>query len=267
MQLAKNGFNLILISRTYKKLEDLKEVITIKYGVQCEIIAMDFTQDEFLDFCAVHELINKLVKSGTDFITILVNNVGISHDIPVPFIETSETEMTNIINVNCFCTLKITQLVAPFMIKSHKGLILNMASFAGVFPTPLLAVYSGSKAFLIAWSQALGEELKPSGVDVQVVNSYLVTSAMSKIKRTSALVPSPKNFVNACLRLTGSNRRGGSMSPYNCTPYPSHGMMQWVLKRFVPEWIILKVNYSQHQQIRNRAIKRQKRLEAIAKGE
>jgi short-subunit dehydrogenase len=57
---------------------------------------------------------------------------------------------------------------------SKKGLILNMGSFAGAAPTPMLAVYSGSKAYLRTWSNSLTAELAPKGVVVEHVNTYYV---------------------------------------------------------------------------------------------
>jgi NAD(P)-dependent dehydrogenase (short-subunit alcohol dehydrogenase family) len=57
---------------------------------------------------------------------------------------------------------------------SKKGLILNMGSFAGAAPTPMLAVYSGSKAYLHTWSDALTAEMAPKGVVVEHVNTYYV---------------------------------------------------------------------------------------------
>ena len=111
---------------------------------------------------------------------ILINNVGLSHAIPVPFTETPAEELDAIVNINCLSTLRVTQPIAQSMKQRKRGLILTMGSFGGTYPTPLLATYSGSKAFLAQWSSALGAELAPYNVTVELVQSYLVTSAMSK---------------------------------------------------------------------------------------
>ena len=62
------------------------------------------------------------------------------------------------------------------MISRKKGLVLTVGSFAGLVPSPLLAVYSASKAFVSTWSQALGSELEGTGVTIQVLNTYFVVS-------------------------------------------------------------------------------------------
>jgi 17beta-estradiol 17-dehydrogenase / very-long-chain 3-oxoacyl-CoA reductase len=186
--------------------------------------------------------------------------VGLSHSIPVPFVETSQKEMTDIITINCLATLRVTQLVAPGMISRKRGLILSMASFGGAFPTPLLATYSGSKAFLQQWSSALGSELAPYGVRVQLVQSHLVTTAMSKIRRSSLLVPTPKQFVRAALGMIG--RSGGAQGiAFTSTPYWSHGIMHWFLSTFVGERsrFLVDQNKVMHENIRKRAVRKAER--------
>jgi 17beta-estradiol 17-dehydrogenase / very-long-chain 3-oxoacyl-CoA reductase len=203
----------------------------------------------------------KSLVSGLD-VAILINNVGLSHSIPVPFIQTEQKEMKDIVTINVTGTLRVTQIIAPIMVKQKRGLILTMASFGGVFPTPLLATYSGSKAFLQQWGTALGAELAPYGVRVQVVQSHLVASAMSKIKRTSAMVPSPKAFVQATLGKIG--RGGGSQGiAYTSTPWWSHGLMQWAITNLAPGGtmgsIVLGQNKTMHESIRKRALRKAER--------
>ena len=96
-------------------------------------------------------------------VTILINNVGQSHSIPVPFLKTEKKELKDIITINTTATLRITQIVAPIIVstvenpypKQLRGLILTMGSFGGLLPTPYLATYSGSKSFckpgLLPW--------------------------------------------------------------------------------------------------------------------
>lgn len=58
---------------------------------------------------------------------------------------------------------------------SRRGLILNMGSFSGTgIPSPMLATYAGTKAFLSAFTASLAEEVKDKGIDVQCLNTYFV---------------------------------------------------------------------------------------------
>ncbi|TVY71411.1 Very-long-chain 3-oxoacyl-CoA reductase [Lachnellula suecica] len=257
IQLAQKGFNLLLVSRTQSKLDTLSQEIEHKYAgsaVKVKVLAMDFAKNDDKDYAALKAAVDELD------VGILINNVGLSHDIPVSFIETPEQEIKDIIGINVTATLKVTKIVAPGMVKRKKGLILTMGSFGGWMPTPLLATYSGSKAFLQQWSTALGGELKGSGVDVELALSYLVTTAMSKVRRPSALIPNPRQFVKATLAKIG--RSGGAQNmAYTTTPFWSHAIFQWFIENTVGlgSSIGVSQNRAMHEDIRRRALKKAER--------
>ncbi|KAK2769819.1 hypothetical protein FQN53_005857 [Emmonsiellopsis sp. PD_33] len=257
-QLSRAGFNIVLVSRTASKLAAVAEEIhKLSPGTQTKVLAMDFAQNNDEDYQKFHDLIQDLD------ISILVNNVGLSHNMPVPFVQTPLDEMEGIITINCMGTLRVTQLVVPGMMQRKRGLILTMGSFAGFLPTPLLATYSGSKAFLQHWSTSLGSELEPYGVQVELVQSYLVTSAMSKIRRATATIPIPRAFVQSVLSKVG---RGSGLSRYAYTssPYWSHGLMSWALTEFIGPFSKVAVGYNKvmHESIRKRALKKAERENA-----
>lgn len=257
IQLAQKGFNIVLISRTESKLQTLASEIQTKYAgsnIQTKILAMDFSANRDEDYAKLKALVD-----GLD-VGILVNNVGQSHKIPVPFIQTPKEEIRDIITINCTGTLRVTQIVAPGMVQRKRGLILTMGSFGGWSPTPLLATYSGSKAFLQQWSTALGGELKGTGVDVELVLSYLVTTAMSKIRRTSLFIPNPRTFVKTTLAKVG--RSGGAQNmAYTSTPFWGHALIQWWLENTfgVGGTFVINRNKVMHENIRIKALKKAER--------
>ncbi|KAK9462446.1 uncharacterized protein V1516DRAFT_155907 [Lipomyces oligophaga] len=253
-QLAKAGFNIFLVSRTESKLVALADEIKAKYAVETKYQAIDFatpTADDYSKLAATVSLID---------VGVLINNVGQSHSIPVPFAEVDEVELTEIISINDLATLKVTRIVLPKMIAAKRGLILTMGSFGGYLPTPYLSVYSGSKAFLQQWSSALATEVKSQGVDVEFVLSYLVTSAMSKIKRTSLMIPNPKSFVKSTLTSIGL-ARGAQLVSYTSTPYPTHALFQFVIDNTVGAWssVVARSNLNMHISIRKRALRKAER--------
>ncbi|KAK5991338.1 Very-long-chain 3-oxoacyl-CoA reductase [Cladobotryum mycophilum] len=256
VQLAAKGFNLVLVSRTLSKLESLAKEIEEKYtgkGLQIKVLAMDFSQDKDEDYERLRELVKDLD------VGILINNVGQSHSIPVPFLETPKDELQNIVTINCLGTLKVTQAVAPIMQKRKRGLILTMGSFGGWTPTPYLATYSGSKAFLQQWSNALSSELADYNVDVYLVLSHLVTTAMSKIRRPSLLIPTARGFVKSALGKVGLG--GFQTAPYTYTPWWSHAFMLWVVENVagVNSPVTIWYNKKMHIDIRRRALRKQAR--------
>ncbi|KAM3436236.1 hypothetical protein NHJ13734_005176 [Beauveria thailandica] len=255
-QLAAKGFNLVLVSRTQSKLDALASEITAKFAAkapQVKTFSMDFSQDKDSDYDRLAELVK-----GLD-VGILINNVGQSHSIPVPFLETPRDELQNIITINCLGTLKVTQVIAPILKQRKRGLILTMGSFGGWTPTPYLATYSGSKAFLQQWSNALSSELADDNVHVQLILSHLVTTAMSKIRRASLLVPNARPFVKAALGKIGTG--GYQTAPNTYTPWWSHAFMLWFIENIpgVNSPLTISINKGMHLDIRKRALRKAER--------
>ncbi|CAI4281936.1 BPK_collapsed_G0003740.mRNA.1.CDS.1 [Saccharomyces cerevisiae] len=171
-----------------------------QHHVVVRILAIDIAEDKESNYESIKELCAQLP------ITVLVNNVGQSHSIPVPFLETEEKELRDIITINNTATLLITQIIAPKIVETVKAENKN-----------------GSKSFLQSWSNSLAGELSKDAIDVELIISYLVTSSMSKIRRSSLMIPNPQQFVKSTLRSVG--RRCGSQERYaTMTPYWAHAV-------------------------------------------
>ncbi|KAG1050959.1 hypothetical protein G6F43_006805 [Rhizopus delemar] len=256
LQLAKKKFNVFLISRTASKLEAVAEEIASQYGVETKCFAMDFTKGNPEDFSKVGEILNS-IRVG-----VLVNNVGVNHEIPTPFEEEDETIINNIVEVNIKGLMKMTKLVLPQMKTNRNGLIFNLGSFAGLVPTPYLSVYSAGKAFLSTWSQALGTEVAKDGIVVEHVNTYFVVSAMSKIRKPTILIPTAKNYVASVLSKVGV--ACGANVPFTSTPYPTQGIVNWVINNVFSHHFWVKHNDSIQKDIRKRALRKREREQAAA---
>ena len=86
-----------------------KQTIAEQYGVETKTFAKDFTKGDAEDFKKVGDIINT-IRVG-----VLVNNVGVNHDIPTPFAEEDDALINNIIEVNIKGQMKMTKLVLPQM--------------------------------------------------------------------------------------------------------------------------------------------------------
>ncbi|KZT19825.1 3-ketoacyl-CoA reductase [Neolentinus lepideus HHB14362 ss-1] len=252
IQLAKAGFNVVVAARSANALNET--VAEITSGAQTKIVTIDLSKDDdaaYNAFAAACE--------GLD-IGVLVNNAGKSHEMPTDFAETTKEEMEDILAINTKAVLRITAIVAPGMIQRKRGLILNIGSFAGAIPSPMLATYSASKAFLSTFSSALGAELTPHGITVEHVNTYFVVSNMSKIRRATALIPTPGAFVRAVLAKIGcACGAAGTGRPGTSTPFWSHALVDWGMN--VVGWTGGFVGYTHglHRSIRKRALKKKER--------
>ncbi|BGP21783.1 hypothetical protein JCM10295v2_000658 [Rhodotorula toruloides] len=261
LQLAGAGFNIFLASRTASKLDAIAQEITAKYpSVETQVHAIDFSSPS-ADYAALKAALDPLD------VGVLINNVGKSYEEPTFFQDLSDQDMTDIVEINVNATMKVTKLVIPGMISRKRGLILTVGSFASLIPSPLLAVYSGSKAFLSTWSQALGSELKGTGVEVELLNTYFVVSKLSKIRKSSWMIPTPKTYVRSVLSHIGV--RGGAVGqPHISTPYHGHAPVQWVVDHLFSRQFWLDYNRKLHLDIRKRVLRKREREAAKAvKGE
>jgi 17beta-estradiol 17-dehydrogenase / very-long-chain 3-oxoacyl-CoA reductase len=143
--LAKRGFKVVLIGRNPEKLLSTSADITkINSNVEIRTVVADFGSSDL-------SLYDKIEDSLRDLdIGVLVNNVGVGNDHPEYFTEFpgGSTAISNMLNVNCLAGTMMCWKVLPGMVERKRGAIINVSSFSGTFPMPLLSVYSATKAYL-----------------------------------------------------------------------------------------------------------------------
>ncbi|KAH7909779.1 NAD(P)-binding protein [Hygrophoropsis aurantiaca] len=260
IQLAKAGFNVMLVARNKTMLESVAaDISTNSASVETKIHLIDLGKKDQAAYDALR----------TEFadmdIGVLVNNAGKSHDIPTYFVDAPEQEVEDILSVNINALVRVTQAVLPGMTKRKRGLILNLGSFAGMIPSPMLATYSGTKSFVDTFTSALAEEVRAHGIVVQHLNTYFVVSKMSNIRRTSVFVPSPAAYVRSALsKITFSGGAAHTDRPDTLTPYWSHALLDYAVH--IVGWKAGFVSYTHrlHKDIRRRALRK---LERLAKKE
>ncbi|CAF1242077.1 unnamed protein product [Rotaria magnacalcarata] len=195
IELAKRGLNIILISRTKEKLEQVaKEIQNTNSTVQVKTVAVDFTKDS-----SIYTTIREQIR-GLD-IGILINNVGMSYEYPEFFdkVENGAKLVNDMIRCNVDSVAYLTQMILPDMLKNRRGLIVNVSSVSGLRPVPLLALYSGSKGFVDLFSRSLAAECATRGVLVQSLCPGFVVSKLSGIRKSSLFSPTPEQFVKSAL--------------------------------------------------------------------
>ncbi|XP_031568031.1 very-long-chain 3-oxoacyl-CoA reductase-B-like [Actinia tenebrosa] len=245
-QLAKQGINIVLISRNMEKLKNVDQEIRSLYNVNTKIIVMDFSGGP-----EIYEGLEEKLKDLE--IGILVNNVGVGDSCPDFFLMSSVQDDLKMLNVNVLSVVMMMHIILPGMVSRKKGLVINVSSVAGSMPMPLIATYSATKAFVDFFSRSLNTEYSSKGITVQCVMPMFVSTNMTKNMPTSALVPTGDNFVNQALGTVG-------VEPRTCG-YWSHSLQAWVFYNILPGWlrsyIIWKIWYG----IRTMVYKRRRRQE------
>ncbi len=110
------------------------------------------------------EEIFECIQKNSIQVDILVNNAGIQ--VYGKFHEANIDDVLQLLHVNMFAMTKLTKLFVEGMIERGDGKILNIASTGAFQPCPLNSVYCASKAFVLYLSEAMGEELKGTGVTI-----------------------------------------------------------------------------------------------------
>jgi 3-oxoacyl-[acyl-carrier protein] reductase len=100
---------------------------------------------------------------------ILVNNAGVAHT-PQPLEGVSEDDFDRILSVNVKAIYLAAKAVVPRFKAAGGGVILNMASTAGVSPRPRLTWYNASKGWVITATRSMAVELAPFGIRVVALN-------------------------------------------------------------------------------------------------
>jgi short-subunit dehydrogenase len=96
---------------------------------------------------------------------LLVNNAGFGHF--GAFLRQDAASVARMVRVNCEAVATLTHALLPDLV-ARRGAVLNVASSAAFQPTPHMALYGATKAFVLSFSEALREELAPHGVGVTV---------------------------------------------------------------------------------------------------
>lgn len=100
---------------------------------------------------------------------IMVNNAGITH-LPQAMEDITEEDFDRVLAVNAKSVFLSAKVIVPHMKKNNAGVILNVASTAGVSPRPKLSWYNASKGWMITATKSMAVELAPLGIRVNALN-------------------------------------------------------------------------------------------------
>ncbi len=159
---AEHGYNLVLVARTERKLDEIKRELENKYGVTVTTVPADLTlPDEAV------RLADELKKRRIP-IDVLINNAGFGDR--AAFLDSDWDKQRRMIELNIVALMQMSYVFGREMTAARSGSILNIASIAGImYSGPYMSVYYATKAFVLSFSQSLNEELKGTGVSVSAL--------------------------------------------------------------------------------------------------
>ena len=160
-RLSRDGLHLGLVARRADRLEALAAELRAAHQIEAHVLAADLTRPG-----AVAALVDDVAARGLD-VDWLVNNagfgtVGLFHAMPV------ERELEEI-TLNVEVLVELTGRLLPPMVRRGRGVVMNIASVGAYLPSPHMATYTATKAFVLSFSEAIAVELQDTGVRVLCV--------------------------------------------------------------------------------------------------
>ncbi|WP_190285341.1 SDR family oxidoreductase [Clostridium sp. JN-1] len=163
---AKEGYNLIVTGRRKEKINSLAKELREEFNISVDVFIVELSSMNNVEF-----LIKKIKNRD---ISVLVNNAGFATK--GKFADENLNVQEQMINLHIICAMKLIHSILPNMIKKKNGTIINLSSQSAFLVMPKNAAYSGTKAFLNAFSESIYLEVKDSGVKVQALCPGFVIS-------------------------------------------------------------------------------------------
>jgi uncharacterized protein len=159
-EFAGNGHEVVLIARREQALVALADTIAAKGNVRPTVLRADVGRVD-----AARDIGAALDRLGLEP-EIVVNNAGFGLFGRAAELDRAQQLAMIDVNVRALTALSLAFLES---LERRKGGILNVASIAAFLPGPGMAVYYATKAYVLSFSEALHQELKPRGVRVTVL--------------------------------------------------------------------------------------------------
>lgn len=165
---AQKGYDVVLAARQADRLNAVAEEIRAK-GRDALVIPTDVSDRE-----QVEALVEKALAS-CDHIDVLINNAGICMSGPVE--NTTLDDWRKILDVNLWGYIYTINALLPYFLERQAGTIVNVGSFGGKAPLPLMTPYCTSKYAVTGLTETLRLELEPKGIQVCGVHPGVTSSA------------------------------------------------------------------------------------------
>ena len=205
-QLARVGYNIILVSNRDEENRLAAERIASEYGVRAEALYADLTTQG-----AARELYERVGAMGVE-VSVLINNAGM---LLFSTLRRTEPEaMERIIALHCTTPTLLCRLFAEDMAGRGRGHILLMSSITAWTPFPTISHYAATKAYLRSFAQSLWYEMRGHGVSVTAVFPsavdtpfYNLEDGQRRVLRRVGLMLSAESVARKALRAMFSGKR------------------------------------------------------------
>jgi short-subunit dehydrogenase len=157
-RLAKDRYDLVLVSRDRTRLDALAGEIRAAHGVRVEVLAADLSEDE-----GCRRVEARLADRDRP-VDVLVNNAGFT--VHKRFVTGDIEDEERMLRVLVRAVLRLSRAAIPGMLERRHGAVINVSSVAGFLPQ---STYSAAKAWVTSFTQGLAGDVAGTGVRVLVL--------------------------------------------------------------------------------------------------
>ncbi len=172
IELAAQKCKLALSARSVQDLEEVAIECRI-LGSEALVVPLDLENAEIEGQIALSK-----IHHSFGYPDILVNNAGVSQRSLA--LETSIALDRKLMEINFFGSVVLSKLVADIMVKRRFGFIVVVSSILGDYGQELHTTYAAAKHATNGWFESFRDELKDTGVIVQVVSPGFIQTNVSK---------------------------------------------------------------------------------------
>lgn len=180
-QLAGRGLDVVLVARRADRLTALAAEIEASARVRCHVVPCDLSRPG-----AAESLHRTTTALGLD-VDWLVNNAGFGTE--GPFSQLPLARELEEIQVNVTTLTELTHRYLAGMQARRRGVVLNVASVGAFTPTPFMATYTASKAFVLTFSEALAGEVSAAGVRVMALCPGAARTEFHDVAGAAGILP------------------------------------------------------------------------------
>jgi len=159
-RLAREAWDLVLVARRRERLDELAAKLREAHARRVDVVAADLTSP-----AGVHAVEQRIAAEPT--LELVVNNAGFGTT--GAFAELDRDGEEQELRLNVVALVRLTHAALEAFRERGHGTVINVSSLAGFQPAPFNATYAATKAFVNSFTQAVHEELRGSGVHVQLL--------------------------------------------------------------------------------------------------
>jgi len=228
---AEHGHDMILVARSADKLDKLADELASKHSVMVSVRPADLSQ------AGSAEGLAKALRREGQQVDILINNAGVL--VHGAFVDISPEDHQRMVQLNVAGLTDILTHFVPDMAARQSGRILNVASSSAFQPVPSLSTYAATKAYVLSLSEALGEELRGSGITVTAMCPGVTsTNMMADVGSVAESLPS------VLISDVEDVAREGFKACMNGTPIVVPGKLNLagtLVVRATPKWLVRRL--------------------------